>query len=446
MFTIYDMKIMRLFWLFLTMAVILLPLAAQAVLVTPLRDALSVIEEKEVPSKTEIFAPFVSRLQGELKNNLIRLSWVDSPDVRGPVYVYRSSIPFETTGLQPEIRPVEVPYGIGSFVDEIETGGTAAALYYFAVASDQEGRSYDIPIAYTNTISIQLPAENSASFVPAAVPRQEPGIPPDKPFGISSLQAVARDNGVLITFSEKQAPSGTSGAVLYRSFQPLRQTPDLLGAVIVQTKISSPFTDYPVPDIPYYYAVITEEDLIRGTVEIVPGHNATLAPVKVSTGRTGPGQDIRAMPLPQISVQGAIPALGDYADIPPPKELSPEAAKALGDLPARSADAGLKTPRVFARDIAVPQAGGEEYALSLIVKGSFAVRNWEAARDELIRFLALPRSPETKARARFYLGQCSYFLRQPREGLFEFLSIQDRYPIETREWIQASLDMLKDTQ
>ncbi|MDR1210971.1 MAG: hypothetical protein LBK40_01935, partial [Spirochaetaceae bacterium] len=42
-----------------------------------------------------VFAPFVSRLTVEVKNNLVRLTWRDSPDVRGPVYVYRSDRPIE---------------------------------------------------------------------------------------------------------------------------------------------------------------------------------------------------------------------------------------------------------------------------------------------------------------------------------------------------------------
>jgi TolA-binding protein len=151
------------------------------------------------------------------------------------------------------------------------------------------------------------------------------------------------------------------------------------------------------------------------------------------------------MPLPQIFVQGALPVLGAHAEIPSPRELSPEAAKALEELPVRPApDVTLRSPRVFARDLTVPQAGGEDSALFSIVNGAFAARNWEAARNELVRFLSLPRSPDVQARARFYLGQCYYFLRQPREGLFEFLAIQDRHPTEAMVWIQASLDMLKE--
>jgi hypothetical protein len=127
-----------------------------------------------------------------------------------------------------------------------------------------------------------------------------------------------------------------------------------------------------------------------------------------------------------------------------PADLSPQAARVLENVPARlPLDPALKRPRVFARDLEIHPAGGEEYTLTSIIKGSFAAREWETAREDLVRFLALPRSPEAKARAQFYLGQCCYFLYKPREGLFEFLAVQERYPAETMEWIQASLDMMK---
>jgi TolA-binding protein len=112
----------------------------------------------------------------------------------------------------------------------------------------------------------------------------------------------------------------------------------------------------------------------------------------------------------------------------------------LPRLPAQA----LKTPRVFTRDLEGTPTNGEDYALASIIKGSFFARNWEAAREELAKFLALPRSAEATARAKFYLGQCFYFLRQPREGIFEFLAIQDRFPTEAGEWVQASLDMMKN--
>jgi TolA-binding protein len=68
--------------------------------------------------------------------------------------------------------------------------------------------------------------------------------------------------------------------------------------------------------------------------------------------------------------------------------------------------------------------------------------DWEKSREELLRYLALPRSESSEARARFYLGQVYYYTRDIREALFEFLSIQTQYPEEANEWIQATLAQL----
>ena len=411
------MKIKRISCIALTMAFIVLPLSAQT---------------------AQVFAPFVSELQGEVRNGLIRLSWLDSPDIRGPVYIYRSSQPFDGSGSLQEngTRPAEIPYGIQSHVDEIETGGT---IYFFAVASDASGRTYEIPIPSTNTIRVQLSETGPVTpSAPIGAERTTPEKIPGVPAGISALEAAAQADRVIITFNE----GNVRDIALYRSIRPINQTQDLLGAVILQTKISSPFTDFPVPGIPYYYAAIAENDLIHGTVEIIPGRNSTKAPVEVSAVRGDPERDLRAIPLPQMSTQAVAPGMNTYSETPP-AELSPMAAMALGNIPVKADDPPLKRPRVFARDLETPSSVGEDYILSSLITGSFSAKDWETAKEELSNFLALPRSPETRARARFYLGQSYYFLRQPREGLFEFLSIQNRFPAEAAEWIQASLDMLK---
>ena len=387
-----------------------------------------------------VFAPFVSRLQGEVRNNLVRLSWQDSPDVRGPVYIFRSNNPIEGNFPPLGIRPVEIPYGVQSFVDELEYGGT---YHYFAAASDLTGRRFDLLISSNNLLNIQIQPMDGSVPVPAAAPMET--APLARVWsGISSLEAVPQGDRVLIAFSAENVRS----AALYRSIRPITNTPDLLGAVIVQTGITSPFTDFPVPGIPYFYAVIDEDDLVRGTLSIVPGINSTRLPVEVSVssgalGLDAPAQMIRSMPLPELAAQAVSPG-ADPATMPPQVDLNPQLVRALDTIPSRSpVDPLSRTPRVFAMDMEAYSAGGEDQALSSIVRGSFSQRNWESARNELTRFLALPRSPETTARARFYLGQSFYFLNRPREGLFEFMAIQDLYPRESREWIQASLDLIR---
>jgi hypothetical protein len=393
-----------------------------------------------------VFAPFVSQISAEVKNGLVRLSWTDSRDVRGPVYIYRSTGPFN--GMLPPSRPVEVPYGAASYIDEVDFPGT---WYYLAVASDETGRRYTLFIPMNNTISVNVSgieggetawsAGEREGFRENSPPRASPAEEP-----IRDLKSTVQGEGVLISF---QTTERTKKAVLYRGAKPIRQIGDLVDAVLVRSGIGSPFTDYPVPGIPCYYAVIFEDDLISGRGVISPGQNATVTAV-YAAGR-GPAEEpageLRAIPLPLFSVSKAAPesagALGgERAEVPRTQALNPETAQALSDLrrPERSPPRE-KQPRVFEQDLQEP-GGGEEYALRSIVQGPFARQEWAVAREELNRYLVLPRNAAAESRARYYLGQACYFSGKIREALFEFLTIRSEYPGEVSDWIQAALTKL----
>ncbi|MDR3167063.1 MAG: hypothetical protein LBT93_03890 [Treponema sp.] len=380
--------------------------------------------------EARVFAPFVSRISAEVKNNLIRLSWIDSVDIRGPVYIYRSILPFDETHSPARIQPIEVPYGAQSYIDEQESSGT---LYYYVAASDTSGQRYDIYLPYNNMVSVtlgNLPGqfEGRQNLSPAAS-------------GIFSLEAKVEEDRVVIRY---RTVDGSKDTVLYRSVRPITQTADLLNAVIVQSGVTTPFADYPVPGIPYYYAIIFEEELTTGQVGIFPGYNATITAVEIPAGRyrvglPGSQEDIRSIPLPEISRYTTLSGANVFSD-PPPIELSAEAARAVAGLgaPKKSPSRPDKFSRVFAQDLEAP-AGGEDYTLRTIVQGPFIKQDWNSAREELIRFLSLPRSETSEARARFYLGQSYYFSGYPREALFEFLMMQSYHPEETGGWIQATL-------
>jgi hypothetical protein len=385
-----------------------------------------------------IFAPFVSRLSAETKNNLVRLSWQDSQDARGPVYIFRSSQPFRAGPLSGDLKPVEVPYGTQSYVDETERGGT---VYYFAAASDGQGRRYDVFIPYSNTIPVNTAGSSGDTFTPAPAAETEHPIRPGES-GIFGIEAKVEGEGIIISY---RFADGNKNTILYRSVQPLRTTADLLRAVIVQSGVRVPFTDYPAPGISYYYAAIFEDDLIQGNVEIVPGRNATVQAAAIPPGGgMGPGTQgaIRSVPLPLISISNAVPGTDSYSEIPTPVPLGPEAAKAVGDIKKIKANPpALKKPRAFRRDLE-PPAGGEESPLRSIVQGPFVQEDWQTCRTELLRYLSLPRSGTVEARARFYLGQVYYFSGSNREALIEFLMVQSQYPGEANEWIAAVLERI----
>ncbi|GHV46344.1 hypothetical protein AGMMS49546_34190 [Spirochaetia bacterium] len=387
---------------------------------------------------------FISDLQVEARNNMVRLTWKDSPDAQGPVYIYRSNAPIDPGRLLGGLpRPLEVPYGVESYIDEMESSGT---FYYFIAASNasvQPGSRlrtvdvHNIIIPLGNTVSVTTNFQSDFLDLAGGA----------SPFGsdIYALRALVEGEGVSISYQVKDPFRNT---VLYRSVQPIQQTTDLLKAVIVQSGIVPPFIDYPVPGISYYYAVIFEDELTRGSVGISPGNNATIRAVEISAGNgrvglPGLGNEMRAMPLPLMSLNYAVPGIDSFSELSTPIPLGPQAARAIANIRRpEPKPVPLKKPRAFSQDLGEESGLWEEQGLKSIVQGPFVGRDWQKVRTELNHFLSLPRGGITTARARFYLGQSLYFTGDYREALLEFLLIKAEFPREANEWIDATLTQL----
>jgi len=372
-------------------------------------------------------APYITEIKAEARNNLIRLTWTDSPDARGPVYIYRSTRPF--SGIIPaNIRPVVVRYGDQYYIDDTDD---IENLYYFIAASDISGQRYEIILPGINSTSpvAQLNSDYTSS-VSAALIQAAPAE------GLYNLTANKDGDRVIITFDS----SGDSGrnAILYRSAHPIERPQDLLNAVIVQSAVKSPFIDLPVPGINFYYAIIYEDEISSGNMGIKPGINATVTSVAVFS-EGSQERSLRPIPLPVMTLNSAMPASFFMTQTPGQVPLSGESADMLRDkqMPQKE-PIELKTPRVFAVDLAAP-AGGEESALFQIVMEYFSKYNWDSARISLQHYLSLPRSKEVEARARFYLGQTLYYTGKYREALMEFLAFRSHNPGEANSWIEAVL-------
>jgi hypothetical protein len=366
----------------------------------------------------------------------VRLNWLDSPVVRGSVTIYCADNPIntDTIAVQSQIQPIEVPYGVQFYVDETYS----KMRYYYIVAADESGVKYYLDLPSNNMISVNVQEE--AARPAANTPASQLSSVGNVAF---SLEAAVRGEGVEVSF---KTAGGGRNLVLYRSSQPLRQKDDLLKAVIVQSDIVSPFVDYPVPGIAYYYALIPQDEIVRGTVGLMPGHNATIASVMVPVSQYGMREtdspDMRSMPLPLMLVTNLVPWNGSAGNFPA-AELSPRAMQAVADIQKAAVASPAKKPRAFKEDMETP-AGGEEYVLRSAVQGPFVRGDWQAVKDQLGRFLSLPRNDDAVARAHFYLGQAYYFSNQPRQSLFEFLLIKPLYPQEANEWIDASLSLIID--
>ena len=386
-------------------------------------------QEREIPGTV------ISGLEAVTRNNLVRLTWKDSLAAAGPVYIYRSSRPFESSvsaGSFGAHRPVEVPYGVESYIDDVESAGR---VYYFVAASSAAGDLHLQVIPQLNTLAVEVAGPPTA-VTEAPQPRG--------PGGIFGLEIRQEGEGVVIRY---QTNSGAN-TMLYRSVKPITHTTDVLRAVIVESALGSPFTDYPVPGIPYYYAVIFEDELRRGNVGIYPGYNATTRAVEIQAERVGlpRAAELRSLPLPLMSLNYAVPGIDNFSELKNPIPLGLNAAKALGSLRRgkETPDPPSRASRAFSQDLETDKRGvpAENLALRVIVQGPFAKGDWEASRRELDRYLSGHHSVISEARARFYRGQCLYFSGAWREAFYEFLLVKSYFPVEISEWLDSCLEIL----
>uniref|UniRef100_A0A7C3IH86 Uncharacterized protein n=1 Tax=Gracilinema caldarium TaxID=215591 RepID=A0A7C3IH86_9SPIR len=221
-----------------------------------------------VPEETALKGPFVRQISATIQDNKVLLQWVDAPDGTGPVYIYRKVVKPGSAAPQ-ELEPVQVPRGVQSYIDPIETDGLRS---YLVLASRNDENPYNVTIPDTNYIEFEarrtvLPLSQSDS----------------KYQNISSIKTEVNKDSILLSFTLNGSETASNRPlVLYRSTQPIRYVQDLVQAVIVQGGItSSPFIDYPVPDIPYYYALVFEDDIKQGTLQLEAGKNVTMVPPQV---------------------------------------------------------------------------------------------------------------------------------------------------------------------
>jgi hypothetical protein len=369
----------------------------------------------------QVSSPHITDLRFEIRNTLVRLTWTDSPLARGPVYIFRSARPFYNI-LPQNIRPVVLPYGSRAYIDDVQD---LEIVYYFIAASDTLGQRFDTFLPRVNMVTVNVLSPSVQDAVETTEVHD----------GIYNIRTQQDGEKVFISYNTTDA---LKISVLYRSIQPIRQTLDLLNAVIVQSGISSPVVDYPIPGLSWYYAVIFEDDIIKGQVVIRPGTNATLQAVRL-TGEEYPELIMRSIPLPPITAYYALPE--GNTGVRPAAPISSSALRAIEGMGISGAAFNRKQPQVFLADSRLP-AGGEESGLVHIVQNSFSAHDWETARAELIRYLSLSLSKEVEARARFYLAQTWYFSGQYRQALFEFFAVQPVYPSEAQEWIDATLSAM----
>jgi hypothetical protein len=265
---------------------------------------------------------------------------------------------------------------------------------------------------------------------------------------ISGILARNDGDSITVSFDAEGVPGRF---VLYRGTSPIQDSVTLLDATVaaVIAPGSPPFRDYPVPGIDYYYAVIQEQALFGGSIQINPGKNATKNPATVPAGSYRIGLPVlspasRSIPLPYLvltrGLQDARPVSMEEP-APVARKLSAETEKAIANLQdAVGVPVRISKPAItiFPEDLQAP-GGGEEYTLRLVVSDFLVKGLYTQAAERFTLFLSLPRSDTNAAKARFYRGQALAMAGSYREAFFDMLQAQDHFYMESAAWVDYIL-------
>ncbi len=382
-----------------------------------------------------------------MNDDLIILTWVDSPKYTGNYVVYRSDAPLTPASFSTALRLGDIP----SIAQTYSYAPPDSRSYYFGVfALSKEGSPYQVFLPAQNVTADGISIGKAATPAPKPVANSAEGAPgaPSQPF-VSDIAAKVKGDAIVITY--KASPK--SRLVLYRGVASISGAPDLLDATLVAafTDRNGSFTDYPVPGVDYFYALLGEEDLKAGKILIAPGVNSLTTSVEVPAGAVSSGLSApppsRTPPLPYFLLEEGDfgdDSMAEYDGLVPARPVSPETEKAISSLLALTPAIKplMPPPRNLTEETAAP-SGGEDYALSLIVSDRITAKDWPAAVDQLRDYLSLNRSPKAAARAHYYLGEALTYMGLAREAFFEFLSARDSYPTETEPWIEYVLSTLR---
>jgi hypothetical protein len=407
-------------------------------------------------------APFVSRLQATAAESSVQLSWRTVPGFSGSYRIYRHTVEINEASF-----PAAVEIGsVGAAVSAYEDFPPAPGSYFYAVLLD-DGKLPRLFVPFRNKTS--TPAK-----VGSTAPERE------KAARITGLTAEVAGDAVRLRF---QSSRGDRELLLFRSLQPMRSGEDLASSPFSLRAGTSRYEDYPIPGLDYYYALVDAGLFKLGQAELDAGQSSTLQPVRVplDAGRVGlPPAVLEEVPPPAAAAarrQGTAPArapapaarqptsapASEQIAVATPRSaplpyLGLDAAKGLpslalpaprplGPVARRAVEAVLReappraTPKLRAQ--AMPEdlgAGGPEDAgLGALVAEHLLTGDLPAAEQGLVAFLAVRRTDEVAARARFYLGQVYYLQGKPERAVLELLLARPLYYSAVQPWLENCL-------
>ncbi|ULQ59927.1 hypothetical protein K7I13_00850 [Brucepastera parasyntrophica] len=378
-------------------------------------------QETEDNERTVPPPPIVSELHAVVSGDSVTLTWKAAPDIHGENIILRSNRPITAANYTATDRRGSVPTSMTTFYESIEFG---KEYYYAVLTRDSEGVFYDFFLPASNSMLVAVTAESGTDQAEKAA--------------ISAFNVMLRNDAVIITWTS--SPKGKN-LVLYRSTSAFTGINSLVPAIVISSfkDTGTPYIDYPVPGVPYYYAILDEDDLSAGSVQFIPDQNTSRYTVEVPASFARVQRNVlpvlRPMPLPWLNPSGAI----DYGAATFPAGTEKMIQNLTKNTPARKSAPMI--PYIFASDKNA-SGSGEEFLLKGIIDATFPDGLWDKAMTDLNEFMSIRRSAAATARVHFYLGEAYYFSGKYREALLEFLLAQDQYYNQSREWIQYTLEQI----
>ena len=397
----------RVFWLQMLLSLSILLQAQEA---SAIPDA-----RQEVPPP-----PVVSALTAVYSDHTVHLSWTPVPNLTGESIVLRYDRPITASNYAEAATVGTVPATTTTFEDTIEDGKE----YYYAILSrDNSGMLYDFFLPANNSLLVAV-STGEAERVEIAQ--------------ITEFAVAGKDDSLYISWKSSVK---NKTLVLYRSITPFADISSLLQAVVVSSisEDISHYTDYPIPGVPYYYAIIDEDAIHTGNVTFTAGTNTNEIPMEAAantgTNRRAGLTVLRPMPLPYLNPSRTI-GMPKYSFSAATEGIISEL---VNSAPKRKITE--HAPYVFRSDFE-SISSGEEYTLKQLLEESLIPGKWDHLIQSLQKFLSIRRSAETTARVHFYLGEAYYFTGDYQQALLEFLLSRDYYYNQSGEWIGYTMDAM----
>jgi hypothetical protein len=392
-----------------------------------------------------VFAPYPSRLRVGVREDLVLISWEDSPDLSSGYVIFRHSAEPSADNFADAVMIGDADSGSPAF----EYRPPDDSPYYYFVLGRSESGVYEVFIPLRNASLAPIRAEAAASRPATTTPGTAAPSAAPQPSAVPVAGVTARVEGDAVRIGYV-ADASLGRLVLYRGTAPFKDAQALLSATIaaVLSAGSSDYVDYPIPGIEYYYAIVPERELLGGRLGVEPGRNATQSPVLIPAGlyRVGLPSSTsyaRSAPLPFLvltrRVTDADPLIREDL-APQARPVSAATEKAIASLVASAGLApSFSRPAITIFPEDLKTSPSSDFSLYTISAGSLARGNYDQAARELNLYLSLPRSPAATARARFYRGQALAMTGAWREAFFELLRAEDSHYLAVQPWLDYVL-------